>query len=403
MQFQRPDQQRPTGAEYAQEWGKGINQFGNTLASNSDKRRQEMMADYLRKKQEGKDQLTMALEAGKSGFDFTPPGQTAPTIDAPMPQNGSQMPQVGPYSNPQPEGTPGTTTGGSYASPPSPLLSNQSPVVALHKKSLAQYKTGAGTLTERPRPDYGQTLTDMNSGNYGGYQNLDDKSRDDVEKIREFDLRSKELAQKQKESKDALDVRVGEKNDQFYQKEWDKIEKESNPLTTSGRSGLGMAAKADYNANRALVTLSKPVVTNQEAANVMADIAQIYQGGSPTEYGMSHQGYNSLYQRITGTMQYLTGQPQDSLPDAVKQRLLGVLKEMKTTNSAVIKQQLDHLERAQPQVINKFKDQWRGIRENMENGISGGPETTGLTWQGRTLKDTPANREWLKQQQGGSQ
>lgn len=173
----------------------------------------------------------------------------------------------------------------------------------------------------------------------------------------------------------ARGLALSEKEDQFYQKEWDKIEKESNPLTTTGRSGLGMAAKADYNANRALVTLSKPVVTNQEAANVMADIAQIYQGGSPTEYGMSHQGYNTLYQKLTGSLQYLTGNPQDSLPDPIKQRLMGVLKEMKSTNKAVIKQQLDHLERAQPRVIGRFKNEWSGIRQNLENGIAGGPQS----------------------------
>lgn len=168
---------------------------------------------------------------------------------------------------------------------------------------------------------------------------------------------------------------LSEKSDQFYQKEWDKIDKEANPLTTSGRTGLGMAARADYNANRALVTLNKSMVTNQEAANVMADIAQIYQGGSATQYGMSHQGYDSLYQKLKGVQQYITGKPEDSVPTEIKSRLIGVLNEMKQTNKAVFKQQLDHIERAQPKVISKFSNEWKSVRENLENGIAGGPTT----------------------------
>ncbi len=175
------------------------------------------------------------------------------------------------------------------------------------------------------------------------------------------------------QGKDRLDATVGEKNDQFYQKEWDKIDKEANPLTASGRTGLGLAAKADYNANRALVTLSKPMVTNQEAANVMADIAQIYQGGSPTEYGMSHQGYNTLYGKITGAIQMVTGKPQDALTPQIQQRLIGVLNEMKTTNKAVFKQQLDHIERTQPKVIQHYSNEWKALRDNIEGGIAGGP------------------------------
>lgn len=43
----------------------------------------------------------------------------------------------------------------------------------------------------------------------------------------------------------------------------------------------------------------------------------------------------------------------------------------------------------------------------MEKGVnpygSGGQQQGGLMWQGRPLKDTPANRAWLQQQQGGGQ
>lgn len=160
---------------------------------------------------------------------------------------------------------------------------------------------------------------------------------------------------------------IGTKQDQFDQKEWDKIVKETNPLTASSRSTLGMASKANFQADRALVTLSKPVVTNQEAGNVMADIAAIYQTGSPTQYGMSHQEYSTLYGKIQGALQTITGKPQDSLPDAIKQRLVGVLHDMKGTNGTVLKQQLDFTEKAKKRIISKFPQEWQDIRATLEN------------------------------------
>jgi len=165
---------------------------------------------------------------------------------------------------------------------------------------------------------------------------------------------------------------LGTKQDQFDQKEWDKIVKDTNPLTASSRSTLGMASKANFQADRALVTLSKPVVTNQEAGNVMADIAAIYQTGSPTQYGMSHQEYSTLYGKIQGALQTVTGKPQDALPDAIKQRLVGVLHDMKGTNSGVLKQQLDFTEKSKAKIIKKFPDEWKGIRATLEGGQDGG-------------------------------
>src|SRR5260221_705 len=101
-----------------------------------------------------------------------------------------------------------------------------------------------------------------------------------------------------------------------------------------------MAMKANYNANRALSTLSNPMVTNQEAGNVMSDIASIYQNGSPTQFGMSEQGYHTLTSKIAGFKQWLTGRPTDALSPEIKDRLLGVLKDMKKTNFDVLKQNL---------------------------------------------------------------
>lgn len=165
---------------------------------------------------------------------------------------------------------------------------------------------------------------------------------------------------------------IEEKQQQFNQREWDKLVKEVNPLTTSGRNPLGMAMKANYNANRALSTLSNPMVTNQEAGNVMADIASIYQNGSPTQFGMSEQAYHTLYAKIQGMKQYFTGKPTDALTPQVKDRLLNVLYDMKRTNFDVLKQNLAYTEKAKAKLIKAFPDEWKDMKETlMSDGYSG--------------------------------
>lgn len=153
---------------------------------------------------------------------------------------------------------------------------------------------------------------------------------------------------------------------EFYQREWDKILKETDPLTTSSRTPLGLASRANFQANRALQTLSNPVVTNQEAGNVMADVAGIYQNGSPTQFGMSHQAYDSLYSRIQGVKQLVTGKPQDALTPEIKNRLIGVLGDMKTTNAALLHQRLDETEKSKQSVLKRFPQEWHDYRQILE-------------------------------------
>ena len=164
------------------------------------------------------------------------------------------------------------------------------------------------------------------------------------------------------------DFTRGEKESQFNQKEWDKIVKETNPLTASSRSSLGMAAQANLRADRAIVTLQQPTVTNQEAGNIMADIASIYQGGSPTQFGMSEQGYKTLYGSIQGVRQMITGHPQDAVTPEIKSRLNGVLEKLKGVNNGVISSQLDFMEKSKAKIIKAFPDEWQDIRTNLERG-----------------------------------
>lgn len=172
--------------------------------------------------------------------------------------------------------------------------------------------------------------------------------------------------------------RIKDQEEKNNTQEWDKLDKVVNPNIATNRSPLGMAGRANMSADRAITTLKQSDVTNQEAGNVMADIASIYQAGSPTEFGMSEQGYRSIQAQISGLQQYVTGKPTDALPPDIKERLKGVLQGMKNTNSKVIKQNLDYIERAHGNLINKDPDKWKDMRSILEGDL-GDDSSNGAT------------------------
>ncbi len=159
--------------------------------------------------------------------------------------------------------------------------------------------------------------------------------------------------------------RLKDSEEKTQNTEWDKLDKITDPNIATNRSPLGMAGRANMAADRALTTLNQPDVTNQEAGNVMADIASIYQSGNPTEFGMSEQGYRTIYAQAAGFKQWVTGQPQDALPDEIKDRLKNVLQGMKNTNTKVIKQNLNYIEKAHKNLIQKDPNKWNDIKSSL--------------------------------------
>jgi hypothetical protein len=145
-------------------------------------------------------------------------------------------------------------------------------------------------------------------------------------------------------------------------------------LTATTRNPLGAAAKATYNVNRALKTLENPMVTNAEMGNTIADIASVYQGGSPSDMAMKHQDWETLYGAAKTMLQRITGKPQNIVPEAIRQRLREDLINMKKTNSAQIKQQLDYTEKAKKRIIDKFPEEWADMRKTIESDAYSGLE-----------------------------
>jgi hypothetical protein len=108
-----------------------------------------------------------------------------------------------------------------------------------------------------------------------------------------------------------------------------KIIQDTNPLA-AGRNALGIAGKSISYLNKAESTLSKDMVTNDDAKRAISAIDAAYAsaGGSevdPTVYG-----------RIKGWMQMVAGKPTNIMPKAMKQELLDQIKDIRSVNEQTL-------------------------------------------------------------------
>lgn len=155
-------------------------------------------------------------------------------------------------------------------------------------------------------------------------------------------------------------------------KEWGKLVDTVNPQKASSRSTLGIASQGNLKADRAIVTLNKPTVTKAELGNVMADVASIYQGGAPTDTGMSHQDWSTAFGKVMGNLQFLTGNPQDAVPEPIKQRILTDLNDLKAINQRSISNNLNYYEKARSGLVGRHKAEWLAARQEVEGSPSQG-------------------------------
>jgi hypothetical protein len=119
----------------------------------------------------------------------------------------------------------------------------------------------------------------------------------------------------------------------------------------------------------------------------MADLASIYQGGAPTQFGMQHQEYTTLYGKVRNGVQSITGKPQDGLPNAIKSRLVQDIEDLKGVNRKVIERHLDFIERTQGKVVSKYQDEWNQGKQALLAGSNSSLADTDVNaGSGRKIK-----------------
>lgn len=156
----------------------------------------------------------------------------------------------------------------------------------------------------------------------------------------------------------------GQKQDQFNQRQWTALTNKFNPAVVSSRSALGMASNGNLRADRALVTLQQPMVTNAQLGNALADLAGIYQGGAPTAFGMHEQQYTTAYQKLQSLMQFVSAKPTNVVTPEIKQKVIDTINDLKNVNNDYISQTFKSVEGSQKKLINNYQEEWQALKES---------------------------------------
>ena len=422
----------PSAYQRAFEYGQNRDQQGKQMVADSlsaipkafEGIAQQKEAEKRQAAQDQMNKALLGLKAGEQGYDpnkFMALGQPTATAPRPNPMQSffqskpltdPTMPDVQPLP-PQQSAPPsnlsnmgqGGASGNPFQAPPPQFASagvsdtGQSPHVAAWNALPPDHPFGASQPTPQPsQPSNGmpQGLFDKAPVDYNaaiekgpnGILNLPPKAqggalqlyKDKQEQAKADNNRNTLSAYEQKQidlknqelgiQRNNRNFQLGEKGDQFDQKEWDKIAKDGNAATASGRTPLGVAARSNLYVSQALQTLNNPVVTVADAANAINAM-----GSAFGEAGRVDPSYNTLFSGVQGILQKISGKPTDALPNDIKAHIVQQLQGIERNNKALISKNLDYLEKSQPKIIGKHQDEWQGIRQSLEGATQGAGET----------------------------
>jgi hypothetical protein len=172
------------------------------------------------------------------------------------------------------------------------------------------------------------------------------------------------------------------KTDTEQAKRWDHLMDQTDPEKASSRSSLGKAVIANHAMDEAINILSQPTVTNGDASMALSKLSDDSQ----------RSGNATLYGSVQGIRQFITGKPQDTMPDDIKSHIIGTLHINKATNYRFLKQGLSIEEaKASKDLINskpEYQTEWEDMKSQILTGAqdNAAPEkptakTNGIDWR----------------------
>lgn len=160
-----------------------------------------------------------------------------------------------------------------------------------------------------------------------------------------------------KEPKDTS-LAVGEKDHQFWVRQFTQVVNKVNPYLSSNRTQVGVALASYVRCTRALETLSKMPVTKSDASNVIAEIGAVYKGGSPDAAQMLETQYHTIYGYFQNSIQGMFGKVRNYLPEDVRRQLVSRITDLENTSRQVIENSLQAAEAGYGEIISHNQDQW---------------------------------------------
>lgn len=147
----------------------------------------------------------------------------------------------------------------------------------------------------------------------------------------------------------------------------------------------------------------------QAIALAASDLARAVQRSAPQTDVLRGSGFSdTLATRLSMIAQKFTADPSGSAKDVpkVRKEIFDMLADLDKSASPWIENKLKDIESNFPDQLppdwEQVKHRQRGENLSPIQFDDGSGQNSSLMWQGRPLKDTPANRQWL-QQQGGQQ
>lgn len=184
----------------------------------------------------------------------------------------------------------------------------------------------------------------------------------------------------QRASKDAKDVALSEKTDQFNQRRWERFGAAVNPMNAGSRRALGVAATNNMRADRLLQTAMNKNITSQDYSNMIADLQGIYKGGVPDQVMLAHGDYPSLQRKAGQILGMLSGNPSGVHTPQLLEHLKSLTQELKDVDNKVINDNLgfnrvifDDLEKDDPA---KFQKAMASLESMTVSPPEGGMKST---------------------------
>lgn len=169
---------------------------------------------------------------------------------------------------------------------------------------------------------------------------------------------------------------AGTKQENFMEKQWQEATKRVNSLRQSSRSALGASAVANQRADRALMVLQNPDVTDQDLQNVVTDLAGIFHGGSPHEKELNNQEYRTLQTKLNNLTTLITATPQAAKQPAIQAKLKEVVRSIKEVDNSIVRKNLGVEAVGFKKLIASDPDRWNELLTAV-NSTTEDPTTPG--------------------------
>lgn len=195
------------------------------------------------------------------------------------------------------------------------------------------------------------------------------------------------------------------------------IKDQIDPYKLNRTSPMGAAASSVLRVINGASLLNQPIVTKAALEATLGDIDSILTQGAATVEGRKMLQGSNIYNSVANWKSFVSSSPQNvQVPENYKAVYKNILMELGKMNQSRIQQYVQRsASMVRPQAlkimtpeqfdssVQDVMDQYDIGKQLGNVGTNPGPSSqSSLMWQGKQLKDTPANRAWLATQ-GGNQ